>query len=405
MLRDLIEEAVNSPGTSVDIPLGGATIGRRAWLSATTYLDGDQGYYWLTDEVNWEWGVATLAAGSPAILSRTTVLGNTAGTTARLNFTGPCRVYCEAPATALAYRRHLGPLSVGGDAIGGALWCGLTGGTANAITANPVTPLASNLAGSAVDFVASATNTGPATLSVSGLAALPLLRNSAIALRAGDVLNGHLVRVICDGTSWRLAQQIAREIGEIIDYAGGDTLPGCIPCDGRNIMRATYPGYAARMASDSYPHGAGNGTTTVGVPDLRGRVTVGRDDMGGTAAGRLANSIGNANAATLGFGGGDDRMPQHTHSTTQSPHAHGAWQDPHSHNYNKPVQAVAGVDGGVNAIGVFQGTESTATTTSAQPAINVGAINANITVDSAGSGTTQNAQPLLVTNKQIYVGG
>ncbi|MDQ1078013.1 hypothetical protein [Pseudoroseomonas cervicalis] len=95
MLRDLVQETVNNPGTAVTVNLGGAPVGRRPFVSATTFGDGDSCFYYLTDGTNTEWGVGTLAAGPPATLSRTTVLGNTAGTTARLNLTGTCIAYCE----------------------------------------------------------------------------------------------------------------------------------------------------------------------------------------------------------------------------------------------------------------------------------------------------------------------
>lgn len=38
------------------------------------------------------------------------------------------------------------------------------------------------------------------------------------------------------------------------------------------------------------PYGIGDGSTTFNLPDLRGRVTAGKDDMGGSAAGRLSQS-------------------------------------------------------------------------------------------------------------------
>ena len=73
-----------------------------------------------------------------------------------------------------------------------------------------------------------------------------------------------------------------------------------------------------------FPHGVGNGTTTFNLPDLRGRVPAGRDNLGGTAANRLTNSgTGNPgiNAARLGASGGADRhilvtnqIPAHNHS-------------------------------------------------------------------------------------------
>lgn len=111
MLRDLVEETVNAPGTAITINLGGPLAGRKAWISASTFAGGDQAYYFLTDgSANSEWGIATLAAGTPNTLSRTTVLGNTAGTVARLNFTGTCIAYNWLPAARTPMRDATGRL-------------------------------------------------------------------------------------------------------------------------------------------------------------------------------------------------------------------------------------------------------------------------------------------------------
>lgn len=57
------------------------------------------------------------------------------------------------------------------------------------------------------------------------------------------------------------------------------------------------------------PHGVGDGSTTFNLPDLRGRVVAGADNMGGTSADRLTgNSV---NGDVLGATGGTEK---HVHS-------------------------------------------------------------------------------------------
>jgi microcystin-dependent protein len=80
--------------------------------------------------------------------------------------------------------------------------------------------------------------------------------------------------------------------------------------------------------------GAGDGTTTFNLPDLRGRGVFGKDDMGGGAAGRIGSvstDNGTVNGSTLGSSGGSathvltsNEMPAHTHAASVSP-------NPHSH--------------------------------------------------------------------------
>lgn len=99
--------------------------------------------------------------------------------------------------------------------------------------------------------------------------------------------------------------------GVILPY-GGTTVPNDIAlmCYGQAVSRTTYARLFARIG---ITHGAGNGSTTFNLPDLRGRAIAGVDNMGGTAAGRLTTAAGGVNAATLGAAGGTA-----THTLTQA---------------------------------------------------------------------------------------
>lgn len=59
---------------------------------------------------------------------------------------------------------------------------------------------------------------------------------------------------------------------------------------------------------------------TIAIPDMRGRVPAGKDNMGGVAASRLTTAGSGVNGATLGASGGaqdhaltETQMPAHTH--------------------------------------------------------------------------------------------
>lgn len=82
-----------------------------------------------------------------------------------------------------------------------------------------------------------------------------------------------------------------------------------------------------------FPWGNGNGTTTFNVPDFRGYVLAGRDNMGGTAAARLTttyfNPGGTSNPDALGAAGGTQSHTQtiselaaHTHTVNDPGHIH-----------------------------------------------------------------------------------
>lgn len=113
--------------------------------------------------------------------------------------------------------------------------------------------------------------------------------------------------------------------GTVFPFAGSAAPSGWLLCYGQAVSRTTYANLYAVIGTT---YGAGDGSTTFNLPDLRGRVAAGKDNMGGTAAGRLTNSgTGNPgiDGSTLGAAGGADRhqltaaqMPSHTHNVNNA---------------------------------------------------------------------------------------
>ncbi len=94
-LLNLVLERANAPGTAATINLGGAPSGWVGFVAAAG--NGGAAYYYISDGVQSEWGHGTVAAGAINTLTRG-VIGNTQGTTQRLNFTGAVDVWCDLPA-------------------------------------------------------------------------------------------------------------------------------------------------------------------------------------------------------------------------------------------------------------------------------------------------------------------
>jgi microcystin-dependent protein len=108
-----------------------------------------------------------------------------------------------------------------------------------------------------------------------------------------------------DGSAWNLIgadPTQASPPGVLNPYAGASAPTGWLMCDGSSISRTTY---AALFTAIGVTYGVGDGSTTFGVPDLRGRMPVGR------AAG------GHADVATLAANEGQtlgSRRPKHRHT-------------------------------------------------------------------------------------------
>ena len=72
--------------------------------------------------------------------------------------------------------------------------------------------------------------------------------------------------------------------GTILDFAGDTAPSNYFLCHGQDVSRTTYNDLFVAIGTT---YGAGDGSTTFNIPDLRGRVSAGKDDMGGAAASRL----------------------------------------------------------------------------------------------------------------------
>ena len=106
--------------------------------------------------------------------------------------------------------------------------------------------------------------------------------------------------------------------GALMPYAGTSAPTGFLLCDGSAVSRSTY---ATLFSAISTTYGAGDGSSTFNLPDLRGRVVAGQDDMGGSSANRLTDQTGGLNGDTLGDTGGSEthtlttaQLASHTHS-------------------------------------------------------------------------------------------
>lgn len=152
-----------------------------------------------------------------------------------------------------------------------------------------------------------AANGASATLNVNGLNPIPIHYHAAGAWRAappGLIDVDEIWRVAYHATSatYRLLD-LRNRTGEIGPFAGSAAPAGTLLCYGQVVNRATYAGLFAVLGT-TYNTG-GEAGTDFRLPDLRGRVVAGKDDMGGPSAGRL-NTMA---STTLGGAGGAQTAP------------------------------------------------------------------------------------------------
>lgn len=195
----------------------------------------------------------------------------------------------------------------------------VTGGTGSAYTVTSNQIIASNLNGMTIQFTPGTTNTGAVTLSVDGQTAKPIRFATGVDLPAGALISGSLYQVTYRSAveEWLLhsfdASVWAIPIGASVDY-WGTTAPNSafvLPY-GQAISRTVYSDLFALLSTT---FGSGDGSTTFNVPDLRGRVIAGKDNMGGTSANRLTDANDGLNGDTLGDTGGDETQSLVTANT------------------------------------------------------------------------------------------
>ena len=223
-------------------------------------------------------------------------------------------------------------------------------------------------------------------------------RDGKGGMRADLVMSGNKITGLAPGvnpsdaaTVSQLGGSSAIPIGSVLDYWGATPPEGYLFAAGQEISRSTY---AALFAVIGTTAGLGNGSTTFNLPDYRGRIGAGRENMATPATTRL-NTL---SSSSLGATGGaqthtltEAQMPAHDHELSGSTSTSGA----HTHT----AQGGGGVlVGGFGEVFVAEGTQQTTSSSGSHSHTLTGEVG-----ETGGGQAHNNVQPTIICNKIMKV--
>lgn len=158
------------------------------------------------------------------------------------------------------------------------------------------------------------TGTGLAVFGTSPTISTPTMTDPVVGTQTAG--NNTTLAASTAFVTTAVAAVAATPTGMIAPYGGSAAPTGWLLCDGASYATAAQPALSAVIG---YTYG-GSGAN-FNVPDLRGRVVAGLDNMGGSAAARLTNTTMTPDGNTRGATGGTQthvlvtaEMPSHAHS-------------------------------------------------------------------------------------------
>ena len=228
--------------------------------------------------------------------------------------------------------------------------------------------------------------------------------------------NGILFNYYSDGTSSQWVEVLSSAVPNATEIMPAGTVTqtarltaptGWLLCEGQAVSRTTYVRLFDAIGT---AYGSGDGSTTFTVPNLKGRIPVGRDssqtefDALGEAGGAKTHTLTTS------------EMPSHTHVQNSHNHtqdSHNHTQNAHNHNFSYSggqysgwplstggggnVTLYVGNDAGYSYVGIASNTATNQATTATNQATTA------INQSTGGDGAHNNLQPYIVLNYMIKV--
>ena len=292
---------------------------------------------------------ASCDGSASGMVRNTTAVANAAGSTTQVQFNSSGAMAGSANLTFDGTTLTVAGLTNSGNTV-----LGDAGGDTLTINSNAMAiPNTLNVGSNTLYLSPSGTQVGIGTTTVG----------SNMLTVAGTVASTAGGFVFPDSTTQTTA--VTAPAASMMVFAGASAPSGWLLCFGQAISRTTY---ATLFSAVSTTYGIGDGSTTFNLPDMRGRVAAGADNMGGSAAGRLTSTTMSPDGNTLSATGGTQT---HTLITAEMP----------AHTHSVPAQIVSGSD--IGGGGAY---------------LAAGLLNNGTSTSTGGGGAHLNVQPTLVLN-------
>lgn len=257
--------------TALDFPAG-SVVGLRI-----TALDIEKGISLAA--ITTAYAEALLAAANAAA-ARAALGGTTVG---QAVFTAADAAAARAAISALSTTEKAASAQVADRVLTGA-----AGGTSNAITATFSPNVTALTDGLRVRVTGLSPNTSTAPTLAAGTTAATVIKGPQnTALNIGDIPFEADFTYSSAAAAWILNNPVPCVVGTVQSFAMSTAPAGWLKCNGAAVSRTTY---AALFAAIGTTFGAGDGSTTFNLPELRGEFVRGLDDGRGIDTGRAIGS-------------------------------------------------------------------------------------------------------------------